>query len=206
MKVLMQHRPIERLSKSDLKMLASGKPSDEIAGTVISGDQATAKVLRGATIRWSLIAVFACGVIIAPAFVGAVYKFSDASPAAKLIIILAGLAALAIGAAVPRWQYRRAARLWIEHLPERVAAMPAPGTEVRLDAIGVSIGSRAGSWSQLRIDQLELVDGGDEVRSLRIERLMLTGAGALMTLDSDLIENGPQMVQTACRRLLPREA
>jgi hypothetical protein len=202
MKILLNHNPIERLSQRDLKLLTEGAPIDEIIGSVLSGEAATAKVLLFARIFFVSIGVFAGGLEIWVLFNIA----RDASPMERQLIMLAAITVFAVIGALFRFAYQRTASRWMERLPDRVAAMPAPGTEVRLDANGVSIGTRTGAWSKLRIDQLELVRTGfGEDVSMLIERVMLAGVGELMTLDCNLIENGKQMVETACGHLLRRD-
>ncbi len=200
MKILLDHKPVERLSKRDLKSLAEGEPADEIVGTVLSGEAATAKVLLFVKVIFISIVILVAGLEGWVLFNLA----KDASPTDEQLIIVAAIAMLSGVLTLFYFAYQRTAQRWMSRLPDRVAALPAPGTQVRLDANGVSIGSRAGDWSKLRIDQLDVVRtaGGEGSVDLVIERVVLAGAGELMTLDCNLIENGKQMVETACQRLL----
>ena len=200
MKILLDHKPVERLSKRDLKSLAEGEPADEIVGTVLSGEAATAKVLLFVKVIFISIVILVAGLEGWVLFNLA----KDASPTDEQLIIVAAIAMLSGVLTLFYFAYQRTAQRWMSWLPDRVAALPAPGTQVRLDANGVSIGSRAGDWSKLRIDQLDVVRtaGGEGSVDLVIERVVLAGAGELMTLDCNLIENGKQMVETACQRLL----
>ncbi len=200
MKILVNGKPVERLGKRDLKSLARGKPDDEIVGAVLSGATATAKVRLASKFLFVFLAVLVGGL---EAFV--LFNLAgEASPTEFQLIVIFAIALFIGLPALFYFAHRRVVERWMKRLPERSAALPPPGAEVRVDGDGVAIGSRVAEWSQLRIEQLELVrtGGGDAGDSLIPERIVLTGAGEPMTLDSNLIGNGKKMVETACRRLL----
>lgn len=200
MKILVNGKPVERLGKRDLKSLIRGKPADEIVGAVLSGEAATAKVRLASKLLFIFLAVLVGGL---EAWV--LFNLAGEASLAEFQLIVLFAIALFIG--LPILFYfanQRVVERWMKRLPERTAALPPPGAEVRVDGDGVAIGSRVAEWSQLRIEQLELVrtGGGEAGDSLIPERIVLTGAGEPMTLDSNLIGNGKRMVETACRRLL----
>jgi hypothetical protein len=200
MEILLNGKPVERLSKRDLKSLAYGRPADEIVGAVLSAEAATAKVRLASRLLFIFLLVLVGGL-------EAWVSFNLAGEASSTELQLVVLFAIVVFFGLPTLFYFAHGRIverWMNRLPERVAALPAPGAEVRLDPQGVAIGSRAAEWSQLRIDRLELIrtGGGEGGDSLIAERIVLAGAGEPLTLDANLIENGKRMVETACRRLL----
>jgi hypothetical protein len=121
--------------------------------------------------------------------------------------ILFALVMMGVSAGLIRWGYRRTERRWHARLPERVAALPPPGTPARLDAAGLVIGDRSIAWSELSVGQVELqaLSNADD-KTYLVERLVLRSPGPDITLDrnlmQNLMQNGALIVENAYRRLL----
>jgi hypothetical protein len=199
MKVLVNGKETDGLSARQERQVSVGKALEDIAGSVVTAEEATETVMRWTRILFTFLAVFA-GLLMIGMMAAAFYGLtpSERGPtlafAAVILVAMAGLI---------RWGYRRTERRWLARLPERVAALPAPGTAVRLDVAGVTIGHHSFAWPQLSVSQIEFVmlSGADDT-SYVVERLMLRGGGRDVTLDRNLMQNGPLIVENAYRRLL----
>jgi hypothetical protein len=180
-------------------LISVGKTEGNIAGSVIKAEHATAAVIRSTRIFFTSISVLA-GVLFIGIVMGAIYGLA---PGELWPTLLFALVMMALVAGLIRWGYRKTERQWQARLPDRVAALPPPGTPVRLEAVGVAIGDQSFEWSELSVEQIELCElSSQDDRSYLIERLKLRGRAGGITLDRNLMENGALIVETAYRRLL----
>jgi hypothetical protein len=199
MKVLINGKEKEKLSAWQERLVAVGRKQEDITGSVITAEEATAALMRWTRIFLTSVVVLA-GVLFVGIMVVAMYGLqpSERAPTIAFALVMMG-----VSAGLIRWGYRRTERRWRARLPERVAALPPPGTPVRLDAVGVVIGGRSFAWSELGVGQVELqaLSSPDGTTYL-VERLVLRGPGSDITLDRNLMQNGALIVENAYRRLL----
>ena len=98
---------------------------------------------------------------------------------------------------------------WREHAETVVGDMPAPGTPVRIDDNGLTIGSATTPWSALKLTRVNLRKVRRTYASFRndyVEQLLLDIAGRPVALDAAAITHGQQIADTIFNRLNPEPA
>jgi hypothetical protein len=96
-------------------------------------------------------------------------------------------------------------RRWDAGVAERVAALPPPGTQVRLNEDGVAVSDVSAAWGELTVQRLDLnYFEGDEGQDpfYRVERVTLAAGDKRIVLDRDLISGGQALVDAAFARLV----
>ena len=101
---------------------------------------------------------------------------------------------------------RHRVRNWNRKLARRVDGLAPPGTTIRLDASGLSIGAEVFAWPSLAIEAVEFTSGslpsGDTSTDIMlIERLSLTAGPKAIALDRAMMQNGILLVDNCWRRL-----
>jgi hypothetical protein len=194
MKVLINGTAVEGLTARQERSVSVGKARADVAGTVVSAEAATAALMRWARILFTCVGAFA-GILI----IGIV-ALADAQD--RWLIYPFAVVMLIVVLGIIRWGYRRTERRWQSKLPARTAALPPPGTVVRLNATGLTIGDRSVAWSDLRVSELELllISGADD-SALIVDRMLLATAGADITLDRNLMQNGAAILDNVYRLL-----
>ncbi len=199
MKVLINGTEKEKLSAWQERLVAVGRKQEDIIGSVITAEEATAALMRWTRVFLTCVVVLA-GILFVGIMVVAMYGLQ---PSERVPTILFALVMMGVNAGLIRWGYHRTERRWHARLPERVAGLPPPGTPVRLDAAGLVIGDRSVAWSELGVGRVELqaLSSPDGTTYL-VERLVLRSPGSDIALDRNLMQNGALIVENAYRRLL----
>ena len=94
---------------------------------------------------------------------------------------------------------------WREDAETVVGDMPAPGTPVRIDADGLTIGSATTPWPSLKLTRVNLgkVRSRYGTRGYWVEQLLFDIAGRPLVLDAAAITHGQEIVDTIFDRLSP---
>ena len=195
MQVLINGKPEPNFdAKRERKLGVTGeRPFAE--GKVMSEEDMTGGFQRRMKLIYGVLGVFS-----AAAFIG--LPFVDLSEAAIIVPVDAVLA-VSLGLFM-RFMYRRAVAKETAAAGPRLKRMAVlPGTTVRADAGGLTIGGHVTAWPDLTIDTLEITKvattEGDDVTY--IGALQMTAAGKPILLDSAAITNGRLVVDYAWRRL-----
>jgi len=201
MKITINGKPRDRLSAGDLRVIRLKAAAAEAEGAVLPPDEAS-RGYRAATARgFTIMGGF--GVLLGLAILGG--GLWVAQPADRIAVILTGTAAAVAVVGGARWRYKRALATWDRRLAERVAALPPAGTRVRVDADGVSLGTRRADWPALGIGEIELTEQTSENDStITVDRLVLASTAGSIVLDRHLMQNGGAIVETVYRRLSER--
>lgn len=95
---------------------------------------------------------------------------------------------------------------WREHAETVVGDMPAPGTPVRVDEAGLTIGSTTTPWPALKLVRVNLRKARRSYASFRrydVEQLVRDVAGKRVVLDAPAVTNGQELADTIFNRLNP---
>jgi hypothetical protein len=95
---------------------------------------------------------------------------------------------------------------WRRHTETLVADMPAPGTPVRVDPNGLTVGSTTTPWSALKLVLVYLRAARPSPRyrfRSHVQQLVLDVAGKQVVLDAVAITHGQEIVDTIFNRLSP---
>jgi hypothetical protein len=120
---------------------------------------------------------------------------------ASIVIVLATLGTVALMA----WFF---SVRWREHAETVVGDMPAPGTPVRIDDSGLTIGSTTTPWQDLTLTRVNLRKARRSYASFRryyVEQLVLDVGGKRVVLDAAAITHGQEIADTIFNRLHPSE-
>lgn len=116
-----------------------------------------------------------------------------------------GVFGLCLGAVFPLvmfWVYRLKQERWRAQAPQRLAASPPPGTQIRLDSVGLAIGDSFVAWRDLTVDRVDLASiPGRYGAAFFLRRVLVRGPGLAFALDIGLIRNGQPIVDEVYRRL-----
>jgi hypothetical protein len=166
---------------------------------LIAADEALRRGKRSLSIRYGVVA--AVIVIVPPAMIAA-------DPRDWMIIAAAIVAIWIFFAWYMPFMYRRK----LKQFASRMAAttLPAaPGTTVRADQTGLTIGDRSWPWPQITIDSIGLTrqsTGGDQPTNYTLlQSLGLTAGGAQIQLDGNTLSTGNAVLDQIYRRLKPAE-
>jgi hypothetical protein len=97
---------------------------------------------------------------------------------------------------------------WREHAETVVGDMPAPGTPVRIDDNGLTIGSTTTPWPALKLTRVNLRKARRSYASFRryyVEQLVLDVGGKRVVLDAAAITHGQEIADTIFNRLGPAD-
>ncbi len=198
MRVLIDGKDVPDLTPAIIRAIAPGRPADTAEGEILSDTDAEAAVMR--RVRWMLIALTG----ITALFIGLILiaALSECTFEERLIIFPVTIVLIACLAFMFRWRYRKSRREWLAKAAMRTMAWPPPGTRVRADAVGLTVGGRAAAWPELRPDRVELTDvTHDGDRTLILTLLSLETSGPPIVLDSMMMTNGAAIVAFAWRQL-----
>jgi hypothetical protein len=204
-RILVNDKPVEALKPKVNYLLA--KVREEVKGTVMTAPDATAYYIRH-TSRWFKILG---GMVIAFTIV-VVAAGSSYEPRNAPTFILFALVACGSLAAFMVWMLRRRIRIWNEKLSHRGEGLPAAGTQISIDARGLALGVESFAWAALSLDQVEMTrvthsTGANTSETVHIiERLSLRAGSRAFTLDRQMMQNGPVLVDNIWRRLQPKPA
>jgi hypothetical protein len=101
------------------------------------------------------------------------------------------------------WVYKNKQARWLAREPERIAAAPAPGTRIRADRRGLTVGDAFAAWSDLRAYAVEMTSMRDDYgrASYFLRRVLVRGPDIDCAIDVSLIGNGPALISEVYRRL-----
>ncbi len=125
-----------------------------------------------------------------------------------IVLVPVVLAIWAIFARFMPFMFRRKVRQFAARM--NVTTLPAPpGTAVRVDRTGLTIGARSWAWSQLSIDLIELTrssTGGEYPTNYTIlQSLGLAAGGERIQLDGNMLSTRSAVLDQIYRRLKPAE-
>ena len=198
MRVFLNERDVGGLDQG-LERRLQGRPNDRVIEAVAWSDAESVRA-RG---RELLLLLFGTAALVAFLFCLNLFIVAVRAPQvmgyaaagfAGASGFVAGLVALLYVLMLGAHRRRVEARSKVAQLP--------PGTAVRLDAGGLTVGGRLSAWSALTIDELGVRQRqGSESRVTYIERLVLSDAGRVVPLDALFLGNGRALLQQAWCRL-----
>lgn len=95
---------------------------------------------------------------------------------------------------------------WRKHAETVVGDMPPPGTPVRIDDSGLTVGSTTTPWPALKLMRVNLrrvLRTYASFRRYNVEQLLLDVAGKRVVLDAAAITHGEEIADTIFNRLIP---
>ena len=197
MQYLVDGKPVEGVPTRDVNNLRVAHERPEAEAVLISRDAALQRYKKLLKILYGFLAVI---IALAPPGLAA------ADPHDWVILVPMVAVIWAIFAWFLPFMFRRkvgqfAARMNVTTLPA------APGTAVRVDQTGLTIGSKSWAWPLLSIDSIELTrssTGGDYPTSYAIlQSLGLTAGGERIQLDGNMLSTGSAILDQIYRRLKP---
>ncbi|TMJ30181.1 MAG: hypothetical protein E6G95_05590 [Alphaproteobacteria bacterium] len=201
MRILIDDKPVDGLTAKRERSLMLGKVQDSVKGTVLTPAEATETYIRQ-TRRWFKILGGIAFVLMAAIAIAGIS--SDPREGAFIAV-----GALVVGGALLLFMVlllRHRVRNWNRKIAHRVDGLAPPGTAIRLDASGLSIGVEVFAWPSLAIESVEFTSGslpsGDTSTNIMlIERLSLTAGPKAIALDRAMMQNGILLVDNCWRRL-----
>jgi hypothetical protein len=200
MQVTIKGRPVSDLPANWDKDIRLGSERPEVSGSVLDRDAAAAKFL----FRYRIVCV--CFVILI--WLVLYGMVAMAQPGDRwflgqfgwVMAVLTPLVFMAI-------YFVRRNRLY-DSLPERARAAPPPGTMVRVDASGLTIGGRLAAWNDVTLDSVdfELLKGRYGSRTWLVHRVAVRAKDFTWTLDGLLMEQGHAIVAEIYRHKCPPAA
>lgn len=197
MQYLVDGKPVEGVPTRDVNNLRVAHERPEAEAVLISRDAALQRYKKLLKILYGFLAVI---IALAPPGLAA------ADPHDWVILVPMVAVIWAIFAWFLPFMFRRkvgqfAARMNVTTLPA------APGTAVRVDQTGLTIGGKSWTWPLLSIDSIELTrssTGGDYPTSYTIlQSLGLTAGGERIQLDGNMLSTGSAILDQIYRRLKP---
>ena len=197
MRVIVNGKPAKALDARLARRITARREAEVAEGVVMSAAEiiATAdrrmKLLFGAA--GGLALLITVGILIG-AGVGEPGALTLAAPlAAALALALGGLLVFV---------YRRNLAKVTARVGPRLARLPTPGTAIRADASGLTIGGHAEPWPAIEVDEIEIRDmRSDDADWALIECLTLRAGGRSIGLDTMAITRGRAVVDKAWARL-----
>ncbi|MBS0522210.1 MAG: hypothetical protein JSS04_01140 [Proteobacteria bacterium] len=201
MRILIDDRPVDGLTAKRERSLILGKAQDDVTGTVLAPAEATETHVRQSNRWFTILAVIAFALMAAISIAGISYEPRDGGLIALAVVVIGGGLLLFM-----RLLLNHRVRTWKRRLAHRVEGLAPPGTAIRLDARGVSIGTEVFDWPSLAIESVEFTSGtlpqGDTSTDIMlVERLSLTAGAKALVLDRAMMQNGTLLVDNCWRRL-----
>jgi hypothetical protein len=188
MQVTIKGRPVSDLPANWTEDIRLGSERPAVSGLVLDRDAAAAKFL----FRYRIVCV--CFVI----FIWLVLygTVAMAQPGDRLFLGQFGLGmAVLMPLVFIAVYFVRRNRLY-DSLPERARATAPPGTMVRVDGSGLTIGARFAAWNDVTLDSVdfELIKGRYGNRTYLVHQVAVRATDFTCTLDGLLMEQGPAIV------------
>jgi len=201
MRILIDGKPVDGLTAKRERSLMLGKVQDGVEGTVLTPAEATETYIRQ-TRRWFKILGGIAFVLMAAIAIAGISSDPREGVFIALGALIAGGALLLFMVLLLRHRVRN----WNRKLAHRVDGLAQPGTAIRLDPSGLSIGVEVFAWPSLAIESVEFTSGslpsGDTSTDIMlIERLSLTAGPKAIALDRAMMQNGILLVDNCWRRL-----
>jgi hypothetical protein len=197
MQVTVNGREVGRLESKLERRLVPKRALDTGNGVIWGEDEAVAQGGRGMKTLYGGAAGFGALIMVAAIAAAASYEPRD-----LVVVVPLALVAAAATAWLLRFVYGRN----IEKIRARAQAqlphMPAPGTVIRIEPEGLSVGGHRQPWSGLAIEAVDITDTRFNDEDLAyIERLRLAGGGRPIVLDMMLMQNARRVLDAAWLRL-----
>jgi hypothetical protein len=195
MLITVDDKPVDALESDAASTLALEREQAEVEGQVLSAEEATARLSR------NLLIVAACATGLVWLVLLVLWIAMTPMQAQSLGPFFLGLAI--IFPFVMIWVYKNKQARWLAREPERIAALPAPGTRIRMDRSGLTVGDKFAAWSELRAYAVEMTSmrGRYGRATYFLRRVLVRGPNIDCAIDISLIANGPALVSEVYRRL-----
>jgi hypothetical protein len=199
MRYSIEGKPVEGVPTRDVNNLSVAREKPEVEAVLIAADEALRRGKRSLSIRYGVVAAVIA--IVPPPMIAA-------DPRDWMIIAAAILAIWIFFAWYMPFMYRRKLKQFASRMA--AATLPAaPGTAVRADQTGLTIGDRSWPWPQIAIDSIGLTrqsTGGDQPTNYTLlQNLGLTAGGEQIQLDGNTLSTGNAVLDQIYRRLKPAE-
>jgi len=195
MQVTVNDEPATDLWEGWEKQILLGTYRPEVSGSVLDQDAATDRILA----RFRIVCACLVGLIWLVAF-GLASAARQGEPA--LTTAAWGLAV--VGPALLVLAYLARSRGFVASLPERAGRSPPPGTQVRVDAAGLTIGGHRTAWSDVTVDRVDFQfvsgRGGRRARTYFVRQIDLRSKDFAYTIDGTLLDEGAAIVNEIYRR------
>jgi hypothetical protein len=193
MQVTIKGRVVTDLPANWQKDIRLGVERAEVTGAVLGVDEAAARFLS----RYRIVC--ACFIVFVWLVLYAMLAFAQPGDRALLVpfgLIMAALTPLVFVAVY----FVRRGRL-LASLPARAQAAPPPGTAVRVDASGLTIGGRFAAWNDVALDRVdfELMKGRYGSRTYLVHQISVRAQDFACTLDGLLMDQGHVIVAETYR-------
>lgn len=197
MQYLVDGKPVEGVPHRDLSNLTVAREKPGVEAVIIAADEALRRYKKFLTILYGFLAAI---IVLAPPGLVA------ADPRDWTFLVPVVLAIWAIFAWFLPFMFRRKVRQFTERV--QATSFPAPpGTAVRADQTGLTIGSRSWAWPLLSIETVGLTrmsTGGDIPTNYTIlQSLGLVSGGDRIALDGNILSTGSAVLDQIYRRLKP---
>ena len=194
MLITIDDKPVDALSPDDESGLPLECEQAQVVGRVLGAEEATARFSRNLAVvgasATGLIWLFLLVLWIAMTPMEA----QSLGPFFWTVAIVFPL--------VMVWVYKIKQSRFLAQQPQRIAALPAPGTRIRADQRGLTIGGDFAPWDGLKACAVEMTSmRGRNVRRYFLRRILVRGSGIDCAIEISLIGNGPALVSEVYRRL-----
>lgn len=196
MQVTMDGEPAVDLPANWERYILLGPNRPEVTGFVLDSDTAAEKSLG----QFRIVCVCGLGFIWLVAFglthVGATGQGASLIWGGWVIAVVTPVLLVLV-------YYARRKGLYAS-LPERSRKLPPPGTKIRIDASGLTIGERSTEWRDVAIDRVDFENmGGRRPHNYLVHQIDVRTKDFAYTLDGVLMEQGAAIVAETYRHKLP---
>jgi len=202
MLITVDDKPVDALEPDAESALALEREPAEVEGRVRSAEEATARLSR------NLLVVAACATAIVWLVLLVLWIAMTPAQSRSLGPFFLGLAI--VFPAAMSWFYKNKQARWLAQEPKRIAGWPAPGTRIRADKRGLTVGDAFAPWGGLTAYAVEItsIRGRYGRASYFLRRVLVRGRDIDCAIDISLIENGPALIDEVycrlCRPVLTR--
>ncbi len=195
MLITVDGNPVDALEPDDESALSLERGQAEVEGRVLGAEEATARLSR------NLLIVAACATGIVWLILLALWIAMTPVQSQSLGPFFLGLA-IAFPLAMS-WVYKNKRARWLAREPERIAALPAPGTRIRADQRGLTVGDTFAAWGDLRAYAVEMTSmrGRYGRAAYYLRRVFVRGQHIDCAIDISRIGNGRALISEVYRRL-----
>lgn len=197
MQVIVNGRVVGALTPSEWRSAGGARPFAPTSGRVLTATEAVHSYERQMAMNSLALAGISWITAIGALLSGAAPTWSALS-GLMILIAVAGTAAAAA-------MYRIKMAAWRRRISQRGAAEPRQNLSLVVNAAGLSLGDRFGSWKEIALAAVEFqkLPTGERDYSYTVTCVHLNGALGDLTLEATLLENGQAIVNAVFRRLYP---
>jgi hypothetical protein len=195
MRITVDDKPVDALESDAESALSLQREQAEVEGRVLGAEEAAARLSR------NLVIVAACATGIVWLVLLVLSTTMTPIESQSLGPVFVGLAI--IFPLVMIWVYKIKHARWLAREPERIAALPAPGTKIRADRRGLTVGDAFAPWGDLTAYAVEMTSmrGRYGRADYFLRRVLVRGPNMDCAIDISLIGNGPALISEVYRRL-----